>query len=56
MPYNRHQTLQRLKQLKNKLEINQNFFDCYKKLIDAFFQRSEVDGQKYTKPLAASKY
>ena len=56
MPYNRHQTLQRLKHLKNKLEINQNFFDCYKKLIDTFFQRSDVDGQKYTKPLAASKY
>ena len=56
MPYKRHQTLQRLKHLKNKLEINPNFFDHYKKLIEEFFQRSEVYGQKYTKPLAESKY
>lgn len=56
MPYKRHQTLQRLKHLKNKLEINPNFFDHYKKLIEEFFQRSEVYGQRYTKPLAESKY
>ena len=56
MPYNRHQVLRRLKHLKNKLEINPTFFDHYKEFIDGLFERNDVYGQKYAKPLADSKY
>ena len=50
---NRHQALQRLTYLKNKLERNPTFFGHYKEFMDTLFQRGHA--KKSTKPPAESK-
>ena len=51
---NRHQALQRLIYLKNKLERNPTFFGHYKEFMDTLFQRGHA--KKSTKPPAESMF